>query len=57
MEIKIKFIIWPRRIITNICDEIPTKVKWRAFCSSRCVKQIVDGHKMKSYFAEPIEED
>lgn len=26
------FIIWPRKVITEVCDEIPTKVEWMFFC-------------------------
>lgn len=26
------FIIWPRIVITEVCDEIPTKVEWMFFC-------------------------
>jgi hypothetical protein len=50
---KIIYIFWPRRIITAVCDEIPTVVEWKVFCK---VKK-VNYYGWISYFSINVREE
>jgi hypothetical protein len=58
MEIdKEMFILWPRKVITHICDEIPTKAKLKGFCKVKRTTRKINGKKLRTYFSIPLIEE